>query len=484
MKHGRMIAAGALALVAGCAQRRETDPRMIAEWMHSLYGAVRVERLSPPVASRLFAYATVGLYSGLAGANHALPSLAGKLNGLESLPRGDSTQTYDETLTAVFAERVVLDSLFRDGLPTTRSALDRLADSLIAARAQLGASDAIQARSKDLGVRVGLAIVSWSHGDGFDSTRGRPYVPPKGPGLWVNDAPVSTYATQSISGISQVVVAGNPSNVRRGGAASDRGLILDRQKAAGPTTLPAVNMAGITEPYWGHNRPFALAKWDECPVPLPPAYGPKADAPIYAQAKQVFDAVKSLTSDQREMVLYWADNGGESGTPAGHWLSIASQMVAEKHLTGDEAAWLMAETGVSLADAFTAVWGYKFQYNLIRPRTYIRESMDPNWEPTIPTPPFPEYLSGHSTVSGAAAGALTSVFGAVPFEDSTSIPLGHAVRKFSSFRAAADEAGMSRVYGGIHYPYSNVEGGNLGRCVASKVSARFGRSLVTAPPAS
>jgi hypothetical protein len=196
MKHARTIAAATLALVAGCAQKRETDPRMIAEWMHSLYGAVRVERLSPPVASRLFAYATVGLYSGLASANPKLPSLAGRLNGLASLPRGDSTQTYDETLTAVFAERVVLDSLFRDGLPTTRSALDRLADSLIAARAQLGTSDAIQARSKDLGVRVGLAIVAWSHGDGFDWTRGRPYVPPKGPGLWVNDAPVSTYATQ------------------------------------------------------------------------------------------------------------------------------------------------------------------------------------------------------------------------------------------------------------------------------------------------
>jgi len=254
---------------------------------------------------------------------------------------------------------------------------------------------------------------------------------------------------------------------------SDRGLILDRQKAAGPTTLPAANMAGITEPYWGQIRPFALATWDECAVPLPPAWSPKPGTPLYEQARHVFDAVKNLTPDQKTMVLYWADNGGESGTPAGHWLSIASQMVAEKHLSGDEAAWLMAQTGVSLADAFTAVWGYKFKYNVIRPRTFIRSTMDASWEPTIPTPPFPEYLSGHSTVSGAAAGTLTSVLGTIPFEDSTSIPLGHAVRKFSSFRAAADEAGLSRIYGGIHYPVSNVEGGNLGRCVAEKVAARF-----------
>jgi hypothetical protein len=472
-RRSAFLAAIAL-LASGCAKPRPTDPRMIAEWMHSLYGAVRVERLSPPVASRLFAYATVGLYSGMTGANRSLPSLAGKLNGLTQLPRGDSTQSYDETLTAVAAERLILDSLFRDGLPTTRSALDRLADSLTAASP---ASDALRTRSSDLGRSVGLAIIAWSHGDGFDSTRGRKYVPPVGPGLWVNDAPVTTYATQNVSGISQVLVAGNPTNARRGGTASDRGLILDRQKAAGPTTLPAANMAGVTEPYWGHNRPFALATWDECPVPLPPAYAPKPGAPLYEEAKHVQLAVNGLTPAQREVVFYWADNGGESGTPAGHWLSIGSQMVAEKHLSGDQAAWLMAQTGVSLADAFTAVWGYKFKYNVIRPRTFIRASMDSTWEPTIPTPPFPEYLSGHSTVSGAAAGTLTSLLGAVPFEDSTSITLGHAVRKFSSFRAAADEAGLSRIYGGIHYPVSNVEGGNLGRCVAARVSARFGSGL-------
>src|SRR5262249_16711082 len=100
----------------------------------------------------------------------------------------------------------------------------------------------------------------------------------------------------------------------------------------------------------------------------------------------------------------------------------------------------------------------------------------------IPTPPFPEYLSGHSTVSGAAAATLTNLLGAVPFEDSTSITLGHAVRKFSSFRAAADEAGLSRIYGGIHYPIPNVEVGNLGRCVSGRVGARFGSGLFPKGP--
>jgi hypothetical protein len=469
----------AFVLLAACSRPHDSDPRMVAEWMHHLYGAVRVERLSPPVASRLFAYATTGLYAGMAAANPELPSLAEKLNGLANLPRGETGQRYDPTLTAVAAERLILDSLFRDGLPTTRAALTRLADSLVAARVELGISDAERERSRDLGTKVGLEIIAWSHRDGFDSTRGRRYAPPAGPGLWVNDAPAATYTPQNISGASQLIVPTNPANAAGLGTASDRGLILDRQKRAGPTTLPAVNMAGITEPYWALLRPFALKTWDECPVPPPPAYGPAPIAPLYQEAKHVYDVSKTLTPEQRTIVLYWADNGGETGTPVGHWLSIASQMVSVRKLDAGQAAWLMAETSVSMADAFIAVWGYKFKTNTLRPRTFIRAAIDSTWEPAIPTPPFPEYVSGHSTLSAAAAQTLTNLIGEVPFEDSTAITIGHSVRKFESFRAAADEAGLSRIYGGIHYMAANVEGANLGRCVATKVRDRFGASVIT-----
>jgi membrane-associated phospholipid phosphatase len=148
-------------------------------------------------------------------------------------------------------------------------------------------------------------------------------------------------------------------------------------------------------------------------------------------------------------------------------------MVSERHVSADQAAWLMALTGVSLADAFIATWAYKFQWNVIRPRTFIRATMGATWEPAKPTPPFPEYMSGHSAVSAAAAATLTAVLGPVPFEDSTSVNIGHAVRKYRSFRAAADEAGISRIYGGIHYPSANIAGGDLGRCISSKILARF-----------
>src|SRR5262249_54991780 len=98
-----------LSLAAGC-RPPEADPRLVSEWTHALYGAVRVERLSPPVASRLLAYAMTGLYSGMAAANPSLPSLDGKLNGLASLPRGEAGARYDAALTAIAAERVILDS--------------------------------------------------------------------------------------------------------------------------------------------------------------------------------------------------------------------------------------------------------------------------------------------------------------------------------------------------------------------------------------
>ena len=444
---------------------------MVSEWERTLYGVVRAERLSPPVASRVFTYAATALYTGLAAANPNARSIAGTLNGLDSLPHGDTGVSYDPTITSVVAERIVLDSLFTEGLPTTRSALSRLADSLLHTSV---ASGELATRSTDLGRRIGLAVVAWTHGDGFDSTRGKAYVTPTGPGLWVNDDPATVYATQSLSGASQAITPGNPSNALKAGTVDDRSLILDRPKRPGRKTLPATNMAGVTEPYWGYNRPFALHAWNDCPAPPPPEFSLKPGTPLYEEARVVYETSKSLSPAERETALYWADNGGETGTPAGHWLSIAAQMVNQRHLSAEQAAWLMVATSVALNDAFIAAWGYKFRLNLIRPRTFIRETMDSTWEPAIPTPPFPEYLSGHSTISAAAADAMTAVLGATPFQDSTSIPLGHAARKFNSFHDAAVDAGMSRIYGGIHFPSGNVEGRKLGDCIASKIGTRLG----------
>lgn len=453
-----------------CDRVHAADPRMVSEWERALYGVVRAERLSPPVASRAFAYASAALYSGLAANDPKAPSLVGLVNGLDSLPRAGAGMAYDPTTTSVVAARVVLDSIFAEGLPTTRASLSRLADSVLHS-ARVSAD--LATRSTDLGRRIGLAIVTWSHGDGFDSTRGMSYKLPVGPGLWVNDDPATLFATQSLSGASQAVTPNNPANALKAGTVDDRSLILDRPKRAGKKTLPAANMAGVTEPYWGYNRPFALHSWNDCAAPPPPAFSLAPGTPLYEDARVVYETSKTLTPAQRETALYWADNGGETGTPAGHWLSIASEAANARRLNAEQAAWLMLATSVALNDAFIAAWGYKFRLNLIRPRTFIREAIDSTWEPAIPTPPFPEYLSGHSTISAAAAGAMTALLGKTAFVDSTSVPLGHKPRHFDSFHDAAVEAGMSRIYGGIHFPSGNVEGRKLGECIAGKIQSRM-----------
>jgi membrane-associated phospholipid phosphatase len=473
----RAALSAALILVA-CAPGRQADPELVSTWARTWYGVIRAERLAPPVASRLMAYASTALYAGLAAADPALPGLDGALNGIPSLPRAERPRAVDATIVAVAAERTILDSLLTEALPTTRASLARLADSLIAARVSDGVSDTRRAASEALGQRIGAAVLEWSRADGFAATRGRPYKPPVGPGLWVNDAPANVYTTQSISGVSEQVTLDNPANqMRSGGSANagDRGLILGRPKAPDVRTLGAVNMAGASEPYWNEVRTFVLERWDACAIAEPPAYSTSSTSELYRNAKAVMDAKAALTQEQRDIAYYWADNAGESGTPVGHWLSIASQMVSERSLPADAAAHLLMATAVAQADAFIASWGYKYRYSLLRPRTYIRRVLDPSWEPLIPTPPFPEYPSGHSTQSAAAAVAIAAFIPDGAFTDSTSISLGHAARQFGAFREAANEAGMSRIYGGIHFPVGDQAGRALGACIGERVATRLPR---------
>jgi membrane-associated phospholipid phosphatase len=130
-----------------------------------------------------------------------------------------------------------------------------------------------------------------------------------------------------------------------------------------------------------------------------------------------------------------------------------------------------------LADAFIGCWHTKYTYNLLRPVTYIKRHIDPNWDALLTTPPFPEYPSGHSTLSGAAAVILSAMFGeSFAFEDRTKLDDGMSVRSYPSFWAAAQEAGISRLYGGIHYRTAIVQGLEQGRCIGATVmKLRFQR---------
>lgn len=471
-----VLAVVSTSLISACAREAQNDPRVVAEWTHALFGIVRVERVSPPVGSRFLAYATTALYSGFAVTDTTLKPLRGILNEFPELPSPKPGESVHGTLVANSAERTVLDSLLQGALPTTRAQVARLADSLAA---EITVADDVRVRSMALGREIGLRIVAWSHGDGFDSTRTMKYTIPAGPGLWVNDSPADWYSTKDVSGASVEIDLDNPNQEMRSANRSDRDLILNRPKARGDGSLTAVNIAGVAEPYWGTLRAFAVDRWDACPIEPPPAFGSTPETPLYQEAKVVYDTRLALTPEQKEIALYWADNPSESGTPGGHWTAIASQLVSQRGMSGAEAARATTLTAVAVADAFISAWGYKFRYNLIRPRTYIRAVIDSTWEPFIPTPPFPEFIAGHSTVSATAATVLTSLLGVQPFSDSTSMVIGHNPRNFASFMDAAREAGQSRIYGGMHFPSGNVVGSSLGRCLGNMVAARFGLAPVT-----
>ena len=148
-------------------------------------------------------------------------------------------------------------------------------------------------------------------------------------------------------------------------------------------------------------------------------------------------------------------------------------MVSGQRLSTERAAELFVLVSVAQADAFIGVWQGKYHWNLIRPRTYIRRYLDPTWEPLIVTPTFPEHPAGHGGQSAAAAAVMTGLLGDIAFDDSTNLSLGHPVRHFASFQAAADEAAMSRLFGGIHYTTGNEAGKLVGRCVGEKVLQRL-----------
>jgi membrane-associated phospholipid phosphatase len=133
-----------------------------------------------------------------------------------------------------------------------------------------------------------------------------------------------------------------------------------------------------------------------------------------------------------------------------------------------------AETSIALYDGFISSWDEKFRSNYVRPETVINKYYDPEWQPYIQTPPFPEYPSAHAVISAASAEVMAHIFGDnITYTDTSETEFGIPPRTFTSIRKAAEEAGMSRVYGGIHYKHSCVVGTKEGREVGSLVIQRL-----------
>ena len=381
---------------------------------------------SPPVASRSFAYLGVTAFEAVATGSDELQSLAGQLHGLQPVPQRVAGETYDDGVIVQAAMAFAVKNFFANTGPTGQRAMAALEAKLRAEVSNALPADVV-ARSEAYGQAVAAHILAWSQDDGgaVVENMGFPleYKLTPGPAHWV------------------------------------------------PTSLIAQQQFPLL-PNWGKNRTFAMPTGATCALPPPPEYSEDKSSEFYKEALEVYETKQSLTPEQATIARFWSDDPMLSPTPPGHWISIALQILERDKADLERSVDVLARLGVAVADSFIGCWQAKFQYDLVRPVTYIRRVIDPKWETLLITPPFPEYPSGHSTQSGAAAVVLTDLFGEnFAFEDATRHGDGLKPRDFASFRAAADEAGISRLYGGIHFRAAIERGLEQGRCIGAYINA-------------
>ena len=395
-------------------------------WFRLSYIMTQQERLSPPVASRAFGYAGVTLYESLIPGTMDYQSLAGQLNDLGVVPGAQRGGQFHWPAVANAALAAIMRRMY--GSSASHDLIANLEAEFLArfeAEVPLG----IVVASSKHGKKVAQFIYDWSRRDGFAELHNCPYTPPVGEGLW---------------------------------------------EPTQPGFLKAL------EPCWGQIRPFVLASAGSCDPGPPPAYSSDAGSQFFQEAEEVYEVVNNLTPEQMAIAAFWSDDPGTTGTPPGHSVMIAAQVIEQRGLALDVAAETFAKVGIAVADAFVSCWSTKYRYNLLRPITYVRSVMlDLDWTIPLVTPPFPEYTSGHSVQSGSAAQVLTDLLGDVAFTDHTHDARGLASRSFNSFFEAAEEAAVSRLYGGIHFRSAIDLGVDQGSCVGRAVSGlRFKRSLL------
>lgn len=413
---------------AAMAQSARPDaPEVLRNWYRLVLELVRhTPTYSPPVASRTFGYVGVVAYEAVASGDPALRSLAGQLNGLTGLPARQPGAEYDEgTILHAALSQTAAGFFFNTG-PTGQRAMAAMTNRM-GARLAEGLDPAVAARSTALGQQIADHVRDWSRQDGGDRIENmgfaQSHTPAGGKAHWV------------------------------------------------PTSLVRQQQAPLL-PDWGQNRPFVMPTGRACPLPPPPDYSEDPESPFHAEALEVVTITAALTEEQVTIARFWADDAMLSFTPPGHWIAIAMQVLDEKAADLPERVDVLARLGLGMADAFIGCWQAKFEYDLLRPVTYIRRVIDAAWQPLLLTPPFPEYPSGHSTQSGAAAQVLTHLFGDnYAFTDTSLEDEGLEPRSFSSFNAAAEEAGISRLYGGIHFRAAIERGLEQGRCIGAYVNA-------------
>jgi hypothetical protein len=419
-----LIAPGSRAAIG--APPKQLAPDELLSWLDVVYSQVKAERCTPPSAARIYGHVMLAAYEVAAAGSSHLLSLAGRVNGFDSIqathkPNDRAQVSWPLAMNEAIA--VTAAAVFSNRSAGARQSLADFAASRHQALAS-GTPAPIVTSSVDAGRRIGQAVAVRADADGYLGVLGRPYTPPVGPDKWIRTPP---------------------------------------------------NFGAALEPYWGEVQSFALLSNDECRPIRPVPYSEEVGSAFWNQANTVYQTSFTVTDDQRQTALFWRDNpDGSTGLPSGHWMLIASTVIRDQGLALDRAAEVLALAAISTADGFTSCWTEKYQSNLLRPVSYVQRVIDPTWNTFVNSPAFPEYTSGHSVGSGAAAGMLTRLLGDnVGFLDTIGRQNGYPDRTYGSFWKAADQAALSRLWGGIHYPMGIEQGLPQGAKVAELVAARL-----------
>lgn len=408
---------------SGDYKQKAADPEQLHRSIKAVTDIIVHDIFSPPVATRIYAYVSVAAYEAARHQDSTLVSLAGQLNGLKPVPQPDPNLEYSFALASVQAALQAARTFV-----FSEDKLDAFYNQAMESYRATGMPEDVFERSVAYGKSVAEHVITWSSTDNYKQTRSFPkYSIDNSPSKW---------------------------------------------KPTPPAYMDAV------EPHWNKIRPFGIDSASQFRCTPPPLFSTDKNSEFYKLAYEVYETGKNLTPEQREIASFWDCNpfvmnikghvmfATKKISPGGHWMNIVRLACRKDNADFAKAAEAYVKVSLALADGFIACWDEKYRSLLIRPESYINQYIDEDWVPLLQTPPFPEYISGHSTISGAASTALTDVFGDnFAYTDSTEAEFGLATRSFKSFNQAAEEATLSRLYGGIHYRPANQAGLKMGRSI-------------------
>lgn len=386
---------------------------------------------NPPLAARFFSYTCLAGYEVVAQYDATFKPMYGKLNGYPKMKMPTVAHPYSNQLSALLAMMETAKKIQPSG-----AMMDLFEKNFIDSCSKLGFEEDIITNSMNYAKAVSQQILAYAKADGYNKI----------------------------------------SNLPRYTAHTEEGYWY-------PT--PPGFMAAV-EPYFKTVRSFTLDSADQFKPLSPTPFSGVKGAPFYKLTEAVYKEGSELSENHRLIASFWdcnpfaIQNGGhlqyglKKISPGAHWLGITGVACAKANKRFEEALQIYTFVSIGLMDGFICCWDEKYRSNRIRPETAIRKYIDPLWEPLLQTPPFPEYLSGHSVISTASAVILTHYFGDnFSYTDNVEVVYGLPSRTFQSFKQAAEEAAISRFYGGIHFmdaiTNGQQQGDKVGKWVLQKI---------------